>query len=121
MREIKFRLWNGAAMEPVGTLTFHTDGSYHVNDEYPVNDIEMESRFGGNRYHLMQFTGLHDKNGKEIYEWDIVKDCSHTDMKFAVQWDDEWAGYKLSGDFDTEYNYPLSEIKCEVIGNIYES
>jgi uncharacterized phage protein (TIGR01671 family) len=73
MREIKFRLWNGASMEPVGAITFHTDESYHVNDEYPVNDQTMEQAFGGIQYFLMAFSGLRDKHGQEIYDGDIVR------------------------------------------------
>jgi hypothetical protein len=138
MRKIKFRLWNGAGIEQVGTITFHTDGSYHVNDEYPVNDSEMETRFGGNQYHLMQATGLKDKNGKEIYEGDIVwaaKFDQNNGKKIvaSIQWDEtnrlrsahKWylGRYTLKlarpildriSDFDKEQ-------KWKVIGNIYEN
>lgn len=98
-RVIKFRAWDKNKKEmfdPVGEMDLNNDG-------------------------VMQFTGLKDKNGKEIYEGDIVKDCSDSDLVFEVKWDNDWAGYKLPESFDEEYNYPISQITLEVIGNIYEN
>ena len=59
-----------------------------------------------------QFTGLHDKNGKEIYEGDIVTDGVG---KYKIVYDLKLAGYQPYCIFrDDPENY------CEVIGNIYE-
>ena len=59
MRDIKFRLWN------------------NIQDKMlPHNRIDFDFIFDGNEhndFNLMQFTGLTDKNGKEIYEGDIVR------------------------------------------------
>jgi uncharacterized phage protein (TIGR01671 family) len=65
MREIEFRLWNGESMQQVGAITFFMDGEYNVNDELPV--------VKGGKNILMQYTGLKDKNGKEVFEDDIVQ------------------------------------------------
>ena len=112
-------------MEPVATITFHTDGSYHINDEYPVNDQEMQTRFGGDRYHLMQFTGIRDKKDNDIYEGDIisfamtkpgrresgvVEWCNTCCSGFRVQWMKFGNNDRIAMHND-----------IEVIGNIYEN
>lgn len=57
MRELKFRMFDGSKMIPVGDITFFADGGYHVNEEFPLPSEQ---------YKLMQFTGLKDKHGTEI-------------------------------------------------------
>lgn len=73
---------------------------------------------------LMQSTGLKDKNGKEIFEGDIV---DYKGRKAVIKWHGSYASFIYR--FVDELNkrsaewYPLylAYLKCEVIGNIYEN
>ena len=127
MREIKFRAWNSNRwLDPEDfALTLAGSFMYH--------DYEAGWRYGGNDEYedvkIMQYTGLKDKNGVEIYEGDIV-DIDHPawtergeivfrEGAFAFMQLKDWPKeravvYLHSVKFETQW-------KLRVIGNIYEN
>lgn len=119
MREIKFRAWHKdiKKMYKIGQITLEK-GTWNYEPE--DRDFIGMSKPYQPSFILMQYTGLKDKNGKEIYEGDIVYVVSEDENAFIL-WDEETARYIIQfdgwcADFD---NYYAKEL--EVICNIYEN
>lgn len=111
-RQIKFRAWekNLKEMIPVGEIDFN---SLMINQSTTWRFID--------EVELMQYTGLFDKNGTEIYEGDLVSDLLNGSLGevifdegcYLVDWEDELTTITL--------HQNIREFDVVVVGNIYEN
>lgn len=106
MREIKFRAWTGSNL------------GYSYNDDLERLFALKRIAGSGDQIIFEQFTGLHDKNGKEIYEGDILY-TNEADWIAKVIWN--YDGFMLTGLNNTGFSCSPDYDKCEVIGNIHEA
>jgi uncharacterized phage protein (TIGR01671 family) len=70
MRELKFRIWDKEYKEMLFDPEYMVSSGGKLYCNYSIGKIKA---FPDNTYILQQFTGLKDKNGKEIYEGDILE------------------------------------------------
>lgn len=118
MREIKFRAWSKSAKAFIAGFNMVNFHSYYNSGQEP-SIYRYASVWKLSEIELMQFTGLLDKNGKEIYESDIVK-----------AWIDFGPGGEHLETFAVtlspfgvniqEWNYTEKRLP-EVIGNVHEN
>ena|SRR3990167_7654644 len=92
-REIKFRAWTGNRM-----IDFKEVKDMHAT---PWNSTSLT---------WMQSTGLLDKNGKEIYEGDVIKWGEELGLRVEIKWNENSQGWT-----------PYINNESEIIGNIHEN
>lgn len=136
MREIKFRTWverDKRMSSPIDLVDIANGKMDHVAWRVSVTTREVVEGDA-----IMEFTGILDKNGKEIYEGDIIEATDNWAEdecpRYVVQWveDDTRLGFELVHPETEDYEasiaddygfYPL-EVKragFTVIGNLYEN
>ena len=106
MREIKFRCW------------FENEMYYWdmLKTDSPCLDYLKNAE-------IMQFTGLRDKSGKEIYEGDLIRDIQS--KKYGkVIWDASEVCFTSLFSDGAKWGFVVTDNKdkdCKVVGNIYEN
>lgn len=130
MREIKFKAWDRVEeiMFNVGAIAWSHNAFNNKSYVFGTNPHCYEDKC--NSYvHLnedcifMQYVGLKDKNGIEIYENDILKCINYNGdyENYIVSWDKEECCYNAWNKNKTNFMSPSIWNEFEVIGNIYES
>ena len=127
MREIKFRAWDNenqymiTSKQGVFTALQYNMKITRQNNGY-YNNGELLKPING-KYTLMQYTGLKDKNGVEIYEGDILENTA-VNFKFVVKFGKtKYVLQKLEFPEDSLDMYDFFHripIMFEVVGNIYD-
>ena len=119
MRENKFRAWHKGKKimgEVLGIDILHKEIFFSNGDVDCCGFADLKY------IELMQYTGLKDKNNKEIYEGDILFE-SFGERYYKVVFENGSFRAEFEGDFD-EYSFDLIDVVaqgCEIIGNIYEN
>lgn len=129
-REIKFRAWDGKTMY---LPDMSTEDDFYITCD---GEIKYQKETGYERhlgnYHrknwtVMQYTGLNDKNGVEIYEGDIVdivrnkqknKNITHDTGVHKIVWIN--GGLFVEG-YSNDLGWQCENFDVEVIGNIHEN
>ncbi len=138
-REIKFRAWHKAEKKicEVTTINFEDKFAFLVGIKpgedtyYPDSRMTIIAPKNGrcvsfNEIELMQYTGLHDKNNKEIYEGDIIRCIPKVEFYRVVTFikSKYWLINNKSNNSDIQFPLEVvytSHNESEVIGNIYEN
>ena len=127
MRDIKFRVWDKFEkriykVEEIRWNCFKEIEliSVYENDSLCKSYVKNHNveRHNIKALELMKYTGLKDKNGKEIYEGDIVE---YDDVLWTIEYSKEDGAFILNS-YDILENFRNTDSKwVEVIGNIYEN
>jgi hypothetical protein len=119
-REIKYRAWlkEEEKMVNVETMDF-TDKSMQYLEKNEIIDAYLLRRMIFEDIELMQYTGIKNKNGLEIYEGDIIICKYGPEIMMEVKWVDE--GFRTLGKYNGDNYVGYVKNSAEVIGNIYEN
>lgn len=127
MRSIKFRAWDNENNQMLDVQEINFEDCFY-GGEMQIKTTMYNDYFDCREMPLMQFTGLYDKNGKEIYEGDIVRIPNYyelygTNAGEAYEVYFAYGGFRLKPKYNSKARgYWLEDDnEIEIIGNIYEN
>ena len=120
-REIKFRIWDIENKEMLKVQELDFEPTFY-GGRIAIRPDQYNDYFDTEDMILMQYTGLNDKNGKEIYEGDIV---GYNKIKWIVKWNKHRMGFSLYPTTKQLYDeMPINvenELGFKILGNIYDN
>lgn len=123
MREIKFKIYDKELKEyHIEELQDLSEDDYWYDGDTEVWSVLYDCNHEQERFVALQYTGLKDKNGEEIYEGDILKfkmyDGKYENYKIVFR----NAEFEAINEEDTNFiSTDIWNVYGEVIGNIYEN
>lgn len=136
MREIKFRAWDNLGKRMLYSKIFKNKSGYTIQSFLAFKVPKGYGRISSGQGYMgwaemdlsekMQYTGLEDKNGKEIYEGDLLRCNTNYQGEIAkglvakVEWNEIDARFDAYIDHIQSLASVLSWGNCEIIGNVYD-
>ena len=122
MKELKFRVWDKERRTFLDNVFISLDGKLYQFSKYTIFGTAITYLDSENK-NISKFTGLHDKNGKEIFEGDIIK---IKDEIYRITWNGCFSSFDMTNiDKAKKYKdlYILNKDyeKSEIVGNIYQN
>ena len=121
MKELKIKAWLKKEKKMVAIIGIDFNYEYirYTEDDNLFNENYKTAEFKD--IELLQFTGLKDNGGQELYEADVIKfNDGIDDIYGLISYDDEDGSYRVSYENITEH---LSDLEgdFEIVGNIFEN
>ncbi len=131
MREIKFKAWHIGLKQMIPAEEMAADQMTLLPTGQFINVSGTSTKLSQINTQMLplQYTGLKDKNGVDIYEGDVLSAPASMSYRFGdngeVRYESEYGSFIVEGKYSKNQHYETLTcdvaIDCEVIGNIYEN
>lgn len=122
MKELKFRVWDKERETFLNNVFINSDGKLYEFSKDTMFGTAISFLDSENKK-ILQYTGLHDKNGKEIFEGDIIKIKDET---YRITWNGCFSSFDMTNiakakQYKDLYILNKNFEKSEIVGNIYQN